>query len=81
VDVDIFVSFFEAKSGKIEKLLGFFFVLVFQGVIPGATDDNEKCCLFPSLLLFISYQMPERDFRKKVNFALEREHQTWTVPR
>jgi len=39
VDVHIIVPFFEAKSGKIEKLLGFYFVLVLQGVIPGATGE------------------------------------------
>ena len=41
VDVHIIVSFFEAKSGKIEKLLGTFFVPVIQGVIPGATEDKK----------------------------------------
>ena len=55
VDVHIIVSFFEAKSGKIEKLLGTFFVPVIQGVIPGATEDtknsSEKFYSFPSLSL------------------------------
>jgi len=39
VNVDIIVPFFEAKSGKTEKLLGTFFVLVIQGVIPGTTGE------------------------------------------
>ena len=39
VDVHIIVPFIEAKSSKIEKLLGFFFVLEFQSVIPGATGE------------------------------------------
>ena len=39
VDVHIIIPLFEAKSGKIEKLLGFFFILVIQGVIPRATGE------------------------------------------
>jgi len=41
VDVDIIVPFFEAKSSKVEKMLGRFFVLVIQGVIPGTTEETK----------------------------------------